>query len=133
MRTFLRRPTIVFWLIYGVQKEGFVEFVVSKIQIRIRKPIRKRDTSHLYHVYLGVYPICLLALGTRDKSDTPQIDVIQIEHVHLYVQMSPCYVALHYSIYMYIHTCTYIIDVILVSVCSTTSIILCIKDMFRVI
>ena len=27
------------------------------------------------------YPICLLALGTRDKSDTPQADMIQTEHI----------------------------------------------------
>ena len=69
------------------RKEGFVEFVVSKNQIRIcsQKGI---NTSHLYHVYLGCIllilstpPWVLCALGTRDILDTPQIDVIQIEHI----------------------------------------------------
>ena len=63
------------------RKEGFVEFVVSKIQIRIRKPIRKRiQAICIMSTYLGVYPICRVSQGRVNKSDTPQIDVIQIEH-----------------------------------------------------
>ena len=30
--------------------------------------------------YLGMYPICRVSQGRVNKSDTPQIDVIQIEH-----------------------------------------------------
>ena len=31
---------------------------------------------------LTTRPRALRALGTRDKSDTPRIDMIQIEHIH---------------------------------------------------
>ena len=40
--------------------------------------------------YLGLYPICLLALGTRDKLDTPQMDMIQIELVDILIHS--CYI-----------------------------------------
>ena len=63
------------------RKEGFVEFVVSKIQIRVCKPIRKGiQAINFVSRLFELYPICLLALGTLEKSDAPQIDVIQIEH-----------------------------------------------------
>ena len=55
------------------REEGFVEFVVSKIQIRIHRPIRKGIQPICTIFCSGLHPIYLLTV-----KPTPHIDMIQI-------------------------------------------------------
>ena len=56
------------------------------VKIRIRRPSRFGIQAICIMSIWGVLdlstrPRALRALGTRDKSDTPQVDMIQIEHI----------------------------------------------------
>ena len=57
------------------------------VKIRIRRPSRFGIQAICIMSTWGVpdlstRPRALRALGTRDKSDTPQVDMIQIELIH---------------------------------------------------
>ena len=77
---------------------------------------------------LSTRPRALRALGTRDKSDTPQVDIIQIErmycdsvsanavyciYVRTYVRTCVYYVYMYVYAYMYTYIPTYLCEYVL--------------------